>query len=128
MATNFRAILETLLDANVAFVVVGGVALIARGAPRTTEDIDLCYARDELNLTRLATALAPLQPYLRGAPPGLPFNLDAATLKAGLNFTLMTTAGDVDLLGELSGLGGYEQVLTPTFVWTQRRGTRPKRS
>jgi hypothetical protein len=128
VATNFRAILETLLDANVAFVVVGGVALIARGAPRTTEDIDLCYARDELNLTRLATALAPLQPYLRGAPPGLPFNLDAATLKAGLNFTLMTTAGDVDLLGELSGLGGYEQVLTPTFVWTQRRGTRPKRS
>lgn len=110
MATNFRAILEALLDENVEFVVVGGVALVARGAPRTTEDIDLCYARDEANLLRLASALAPLRPYLRGAPPGLPFILDAPTLKAGLNFTLTTTVGDVDLMGELSGLGGYEQV------------------
>ena len=110
MATNFRAILEALLDHEVEFVVVGGVALVARGAPRTTEDIDLCYARDELNLSRLAAALAPLQPYLRDAPPGLPFTLDAQTLKAGLNFMLTTTMGDVDLLGELSGIGGYHDV------------------
>lgn len=27
-------------------------------------------------MTRLAGALQPLQPYLRGAPPGLPFRLD----------------------------------------------------
>ena len=110
MATNFRAILEPLLRERVEVVVVGGVALVARGAPRTTEDIDLCYARDDLNLSRLAKALAPLQPYLRDAPPGLPFTLDAPTLKAGLNFTLTTTAGDVDLLGEISGLGTYAQV------------------
>jgi hypothetical protein len=110
VATNFRAILEALLDHEVEFVVVGGVALVARGAPRTTEDIDLCYARDELNLGRLAAALAPLQPYLRDAPPGLPFTLDATTLKAVLNFTLTTTMGDVDLLGDLSGIGGYQDV------------------
>lgn len=110
MATNFRTILETLVDQGVAIVVVGGVALVARGAPRTTEDIDLCYRRDDANLERLARALAPLRPYLRGAPPGLPFTLDTPTLKAGLNFTLTTSAGDVDLLGEISGLGTYEPV------------------
>lgn len=110
MATNFRTILGALLAEQVEFVVVGGVALIARGAPRTTEDIDICYRRDEANLERLARALLPLHPYLRGVPPGLPFTLDAPTLAAGLNFTLTTTAGDVDLLGELSGLGAFEQV------------------
>lgn len=110
MATNFRAILEAVIEQKVDFVVVGGVALVARGAPRTTEDIDLCYCRKDANLTRLAVALAPLRPYLRDAPPGLPFTLDASTLKAGLNFTLTTTAGDVDLFGEISGLGSYEQV------------------
>lgn len=110
MATNFRAILDALLDEGVEHVVVGGVALVARGAPRTTEDIDICYGRSDANLERLARAMKPLNPYLRGAPPGLPFIVDAATLKAGLNFTLTTSAGDVDLLGEITGLGGYEQV------------------
>jgi len=51
-----------------------------------------------------------LKPYLRGAPLGLPFVLDVPTLKAGLNFTLITDAGDIDLLGEVSGLGAYEDV------------------
>ena len=45
------------------------------------------------------------QPYLRGAPPGLPFRWDDRTLKAGLNFTLTTTLGDLDLLGEVAGGG-----------------------
>ena len=110
MATNFRTILLALFAEQVEFVVVGGVALIARGAPRTTEDIDICYRRDEGNLNRLARALSPFRPYLRGAPPGLPFELDQQTLAAGLNFTLTTTVGDVDLLGDISGLGGFEQV------------------
>ena len=38
------------------------------------------------------SALEPLSPYLRGAPPGLPFRLDAQTLARGLNFTLTTAA------------------------------------
>jgi hypothetical protein len=38
------------------------------------------------NLTALAAALHPFNPVLRGAPRELPFKLDAATLRAGLNF------------------------------------------
>jgi hypothetical protein len=110
VATNFRAIVEALLDGGVDVAIIGGVALVARGAPRTTEDIDFCYARDDANLERLARALAPLRPYLRDAPPGLPFTLDPPTLKAGLNFTLTTSVGDVDLLGEVSGIGAFDEV------------------
>jgi hypothetical protein len=38
----------------------------------------------------------------------LPFRLDPATVRAGLNFTLDTDAGPLDLLGEVSGVGGFE--------------------
>ncbi len=45
-------------------------------------------------------------------PANLPFNLDAAALRAGLNFTLSTDFGDLDLFGDVIGLGRYEEVLT----------------
>lgn len=73
--------------------------------------MDVVYARDAENLRRLVEALRPWQPYLRGAPPGLPFLWDEATLRAGLNFTLTTRHGDLDLLGEVTGGGGYEQLV-----------------
>jgi hypothetical protein len=37
----------------------------------------------------------------------LPFTLDVATLRAGLNFPLTSAAGDVDLFGELTGIGDH---------------------
>ena len=56
-------------------------------------------------------ALAPHSPYLRGVPPGLPFRWDASTVRAGLNFTLTTKLGAIDLLGEIAGGGGYAALL-----------------
>ena len=105
-----RRLLETLTEGHVDFVIVGGVALVLQGSARVTVDLDVCYARDEPNLERLAAALAPLHPSLRGAPPGLPFELDAPTLRSGLNFTLTTDAGDLDLLGELTGVGMFPAI------------------
>jgi len=39
--------------------------------------------------------------------PDLPFLWDAATLRNGLNFTLATDAGGIDLLGEIAGVGDF---------------------
>ena len=44
-------------------------------------------------------------------PPGLPFRLDGQTIRNGLNFTLTTTLGEIDLLGEITAGGGYENLL-----------------
>jgi hypothetical protein len=110
MATDFQRFLERLVDHEVQFVIVGGVALVLHGSARVTQDLDICYSRDVDNLERLSTALADVSPTLRGAPADLPFTLDQPTLKAGLNFTLRTTIGDIDLLGEVSGVGGYREV------------------
>lgn len=109
--TDFEALLGALSDGDVAFVIVGGVAATVHGSARLTQDLDVVYARTAENLERLATALAPLDPYPRGAPDGLPFEWSVATLRRGLNFTLQTSVGSIDLLGEIIGGGGYGDLL-----------------
>jgi predicted nucleotidyltransferase len=96
---------------DVRYIVIGGWAALIHGSARSTNDVDLVYDRAGDNIHRLVEALQPWRPYLRGAPPGLPFRWDAATVAAGLNFTLTTDHGDLDLLGEVSGGGSYQQLL-----------------
>lgn len=110
MSTGLEQLLQVLHTAGVKFVLIGGLAAIAHGAETVTGDVDICYARDRENLERLVQALVPLHPQLRGVPPDLPFRLDLPTLRAGLNFTLTTDLADLDLLGEVLGLGGYDAV------------------
>jgi predicted nucleotidyltransferase len=99
------------LNHGVRFILIGGGAATVHGSARLTLDVDVVYARDPDNSNRLVAALSPHQPYLRGAPPGLPFRWDERTIRNGLNFTLTTTLGDLDLLGEVAGGGTYEQLL-----------------
>ena len=109
--TQFETLLSSLEQANVSFVIVGGIAATFHGSARLTNDLDVVYERSAANHERLVKALSPFKPYLRGAPEGLPFRFDAETIKRGLNFTLRTTAGDIDLLGEISGIGGFPQAM-----------------
>ena len=111
----FETTLRSLAEGRVRFIVVGGVAAAAHGAARATYDVDVVYERSPENLDRLAVALEPLRPYLRGAPPGLPFRWNAATLARGLNFTLTTTGGDLALLGEITGGGRFEDLRPSSF-------------
>src|SRR5260370_11090169 len=110
--------IRALFDANVEFVLIGGAAMQAQGSAHLTDDLDFCYARTAKNLERLALALAPYHPRLRGASENLPFRFDAATIKRGLNFTLMTELGALDFLGEVAGLGGYSEVRKNSDVMT----------
>lgn len=108
--TDFDALLTTLARHHVKFIVVGGAAAIAHGSARLTQDLDIVYARSPENLSALVAALADYRPYLRGAPPGLPFRWEIATLAHGLNFTLVTSLGAIDLLGEIPGGGTYDDL------------------
>jgi hypothetical protein len=96
---------------GVAFVLIGGVAGIALGSSLATFDLDICYERSRPNLERLARALQELHATLRGAPPDLPFRLDARTLAAGDSFTFSTDAGDLDCLGTPTGTAGYDELV-----------------
>lgn len=105
--TDFEALLSALDRNRVEYIVAGGAAAIAHGSARFTQDLDVVYSRSPENLDRLVASLRDLKPYLRGAPPGLPFVWDRATLSHGLNFTLETSLGPIDLLGEIPGGGTY---------------------
>ena len=113
--TDFNALLSLLTENEVEFIIVGGAAATAHGSARLTFDLDLVYKRSSENIARIVNGLKPIKPYLRGAPAGLPFYWSVETIARGLNFTLITTLGPLDLLGEIVGGGGYEQLFTETI-------------
>ncbi len=107
---NPRPILAVLLRHDVRFVVIGGIAASLQGSTTITNDFDICYARERDNLERLAESLRELDATLRGAEEPVPFQLDARSLKAGMNFTFDTKYGPFDCIGEASGNFDYEQL------------------
>lgn len=109
-------LLEALDREGVRCIVIGGMAARAHGSARVTQDIDFVYARSDDDIRRLVQALRPFHPYLRGAPPGLPFEWSERTVRSGLNFTLTTTVGDIDLFGEVPGGGDFEAMETHTVA------------
>ena len=99
--------LKSLTENKVKFVIIGGIAITAYGSAYITKDLDFCYLRTLENLKRIVNALASFNPRLRGFPKDLPFTWDERTLQYGTNFTLETDIGDIDLLGEVAGVGDY---------------------
>jgi hypothetical protein len=104
-------IIELFARHGVEYLVIGGQAAILHGSPQLTHDTDLCYRRTLENLERLARALVEIHPTLRGAPPDLPFILDARSLALGSNFTFSTDFGPLDLLGWVEPHGTYDDLV-----------------
>ena len=106
-----QKILHLLNQARVSFIVVGAYATIAHGAQQRTEDLDICHQRTPANYKKLISVLQPLHARLVDIPPDLKVPFDESSLAQGTNFTLMTDEGRLDLLGELSAVGGYNELL-----------------
>src|SRR5712691_223041 len=103
-----QAILEALRRHEVDFVLIGGLAGMSHGSVRPSFDVDIAYGRDPENLDRLAATLRELGATLRNAPPDVPFQLDARTLRSGAMFTFETTYGSFDILSDPVGAPKYE--------------------
>jgi hypothetical protein len=114
-------LLERLADAEIDFVVIGGVAGGAHGSSYPTFDLDIAYRRDRSNIEKLVGLLRDLGATLRGAPPGLPFQLDAKTIENGSHFTFATDYGSFDLLSDPAGAPRYD-VLKATATKGDIRG------
>lgn len=113
---DIEKMIRLLVGSGAGFVIVGGIAGSVHGSTQATFDLDICYSRNNDSLARLADSLSSVHPQLRGAPAGLPFIWDVETLRRGLNFTLRTDLGDLDLLGEILGVGSYEQVSSASII------------
>jgi len=110
MKNDYQKLIPILVKGRVKFIIIGGVAAVVHGSARATFDLDVVYSRNPDNIRRLVQTLKPYSPYLRDAPDGLPFVFDQETVQKGLNFTLTTQLGNLDLLGEIIGGGTYEDL------------------
>jgi len=109
--SGIEQLLKALADSQANFIVVGAYAAIMQGSTLRTDDLDVCYERTPDNYKKIIRAIAPFRPRPRGIPANLKAPFDEQSLAQGTNFTLATDLGNLDLLGEMSGVGGYRQIL-----------------
>lgn len=109
--TGPSKLLRELTAAEVNFILVGAYAAIAHGSQQRTDDLDICHERSSANYKKLMQVLKPLHPRPVDIPLELKIPFDERSLAQGTNFTLITDEGRLDLLGELSGIGGYKELL-----------------
>ena len=90
---------------------VGGFAAVAHGATLLTQDIDICCRFTLGNLMRLQEALSDLHPVHRMPRERPPLRLSPQTATEFRNLYLETDWGQLDCLGEILGVGGYDEAL-----------------
>lgn len=102
------ALLKRLVAHGVDFVVVGGIAMVAHGSARNTNDLDICYSTDPANIEAVVATLTELRATLRGIGEDVPFVPDARTLSQVSTLTLTSPDGNLDLLVRPAGAPAYE--------------------
>lgn len=117
-------VLRRLVNHDVRFVVVGGVAAFRHGSARITEDVDVCAPLDHENAVRIIQAFADAHPRWRVRPDLPVITPDSANLYGLKNMYLRTDLGQLDVLGELPGIGTYEEVLARTVEGDYGGGVR----
>jgi hypothetical protein len=108
--SDFISLLQTLLEYQVDFIVVGGVCAVLHGAPISTFDLDLVHSRAAENISRLLQALSALGAHYRGRGTQILFPAASHLLSPGHQL-LMTKAGPLDLLGEIGNGRDYSSLL-----------------
>lgn len=101
---------------EVEFVVIGGVAANLLGSARITNDLDICYNPTDDNRVRLVNVLTTWGAYLRRIDAGLPFTLDARTLRDAPVMTLIGTEGWIDVMDRVAGIGEYDKILASSIT------------
>lgn len=107
-----RELLGALLDAEVEFIVVGGVAAIAHGGSYSTRDLDAVAPLTVENCQRILKALRPYSPRFYQTIGKPLVTRTAEELSEFKNLYFETTLGVIDLLGAVPPVGDYRAVAT----------------
>src|SRR3954469_12793409 len=89
-------LVAALNAADIAYVIVGGLAVAAHGVVRATRDLDLVPDPSAENLERLAATLADL-----GAEHPVDTTLSGPALARPVSFKVRTIHGDVQVLNRM---------------------------
>ena len=112
-----------LVEAQVDFIVIGGVGAVLQGVPTTTFDLDIVHARSDGNRKKLFEVLLSLEACYRQHLPRrlLPTEDD---LSSDGHMLLMTSAGPMDVLGRVVGDLDYDDLLQRSHWRDLRDGSR----
>lgn len=113
---NLTTLLARLAASGVEFVLVGGLAAVAQGAPLTTVDVDVVHRRDPANVERLLELLASVDARYRGQPPERILRPTLENLLGEGRQLLATSLGQLDVLGAVEGGRDYESLLPESVV------------
>lgn len=109
---QFRELLRLLKEAQLEFVVVGGLAAVLHGAAEPTRDLDVCIRLSPETWTKVHAMLAPLHPRFALTPDRRPIELTAEEMTAFNNLYVITDLGRIDFLGEVPPLGPIDSLHT----------------
>jgi hypothetical protein len=140
---ELTTLLSRLASAHVEFVLVGGLAAVAQGAPITTHDVDIVQKRSPENVERLLSLLSSIDARYRGRGVDQVLRPTASALMGPGHSLLMTALGPLDVLGAIEGGRAYEDLAPdaieitvggnavsvlglPTLVALKRGSTHPK--
>lgn len=104
---NLKDLVLRLHKHDCQFVVVGGFGAVSWGSSLVTRDVDVACNLAPGNLVRVWEALEDLHPAHRMTPERLPFTRQQAELGNWKNLYLATDLGQLDLLGEVKGVGDF---------------------
>lgn len=95
-------------EADIRFVLIGGLALVAHGGTHDTLDVDFSIALDDANCDKVISLLQPLRPRPLAWPSGQPFQIERHTLRRARFLNLKTDIGAIDLLPLPAGVDSFE--------------------
>lgn len=108
---SFDRLLARLVQADVRFVLIGGLALGAWGVVRGTKDCDIVPDPASENLDRLAGLVAELGGHVQLGESLLGSERSiAALLREGERALIVTQLGDLDVVQGLDGVQSYAEL------------------
>jgi predicted nucleotidyltransferase len=107
----FDQLLRRLSEADVEFVLIGGLAVNAWGVVRGTKDVDIVVAPDTENLKRVAAVAAEVNGQVQTGESFLSSQPSiAGQLACGEQVAIETDLGRLDIVQGLDGVPAYEEL------------------
>ena len=111
---DLSLLLKELKKADVDFILVGGVAAVAQGAPVTTFDLDIVHCRSTANIEKIKKFLKSVDAIQR-RPDDKIIAPDVDALKGKGHALIATCFGPLDILAVIEKGLGYDELLKDTI-------------
>ena len=112
---ELSVLLKGLKEAGIEFILVGGMAAVAQGAPVSTFDLDIVYRQTDKNTKKLLRFLKSIDAYQR-RPDEKVIKPDQRDLKGKGHLLLTTRFGPLDVLSVIEKGRGFEELLPHTVA------------